>query len=93
MLMLVHVLSVGGTVDRYKEQLIRQLVKTGHEADQMNKQYSAQLQAMDDEKSAALSELSSLQKALDEAIARERNDKQQTQQLQMYVCTTSGSVA
>ena len=70
---------------RYKEQLIKQLVKTGHEADQMNKQYSAQLQALEEEKSAALSELSSLQKALDEAIARERNDKQQTQQLQMSV--------
>jgi len=68
---------------RYKEQLIKQLVKTGHEAEQMNKQYNAQLRALEEEKSAALHELSSLQKALDEAIARERNDKQQTQQLQM----------
>jgi len=67
---------------RYKEQLIRQLVKTGHEADQMNKQYSAQLNSLEEEKSAALNELSALQKAHDEAIARERNDKQQTQQLQ-----------
>ena len=68
---------------RYKEQLIKQLVKTGHEAEQMNKQYTGQLHALEEEKSAALSELSSLQKALDEAIARERNDKQQTRQLQM----------
>jgi len=51
----------------------------------MNSQYSSQLRALEEEKSAALSELSSLQKALDDAIARERNDKQQTQQLQMYV--------
>jgi len=72
--------------DRYKEQLIRQLVKTGHEAEAMNKQYSTQLQALEEEKSAAVSELSSLQKALDEAVARERNDKQQTHQLQMYAC-------
>lgn len=49
----------------------------------MNKQYTGQLHALEEEKSAALSELSSLQKALDEAIARERNDKQQTRQLQM----------
>jgi len=48
----------------------------------MNKQFSTQLQALEEEKSAALSELSSLQKALDEAVARERNDKQHTQQLQ-----------
>ena len=57
-------------------------MKTGHEAEQMNKQFSTQLQALEEEKSAALSELSSLQKALDEAVARERNDKQHTQQLQ-----------
>jgi len=68
---------------RYKEQLIKQLVKTGHEAEQMNKQYNAQLHALEEEKTAAVNELSSLQKTLDEAVARERNDKQQTQQLQM----------
>jgi len=68
---------------RYKEQLINQLVKTGHEAEQMNKQYNDQLRALEEEKSAALNELSNLQKALDEAMARERSDKQQTQQLQM----------
>lgn len=63
--------------------MIKQLVKTGHEAEQMNKQYSSQLRALEDEKSAAVNELSSLQKALDEAVSRERNDKQQTQQLQL----------
>jgi len=70
---------------RYKEQLIKQLVKTGREAEQMNSQYSAQLEALEEEKSAALSELSNLQKTLDDAIARERNDKQRSQQLQKYV--------
>jgi len=48
----------------------------------MNKQYNAQVRALEEEKSATLNELSSLQKALDVAVARERNDKQQTQQLQ-----------
>jgi len=67
---------------RYKEQLIKQLVKTGNEAEQMNKQYNAQLRALEEEKSATLNELSSLQKAFDEVIAREHSDKQQTQQLQ-----------
>ena len=51
----------------------------------MNSQYSAQLRALEEEKSASLAELSNLQKALDDAVARERNDKQRTQQLQMYV--------
>ena len=68
---------------RYKEQLIKQLVKTGHEAEQMNKQYNAQLCALEEEKTAAVNELSSLQKAYDEAVTRERSDKQHTQQMQM----------
>lgn len=60
-------------------------MKTGREAEQMNSQYSAQLHALEEEKLASLGELSNLQKALDDAVARERNDKQRTQQLQMYV--------
>jgi len=57
-------------------------VKTGKEAEQMNVQNTAKLEALEDEKLSALNELSSVQKAYDDAVARERNDKLQTQQLQ-----------
>jgi len=57
-------------------------VKTGKEAEQMNVQNTAKLEALEDEKLSALNELSNVQKAYDDAVARERSDKLQTQQLQ-----------
>jgi hypothetical protein len=64
-----------------KEQLIRELVKTGQEAQRINVEHASRIRMLEDEKSAANADLVKLQKALEELMARETTDKQQKDQL------------
>jgi len=68
---------------RLKEQLIRELVKTGQEAQKINAENAARIDALEEEKALANSDLAKLQKTLEELMARENTDKQQKDQLLM----------
>lgn len=72
------------TSDRLKEQLIRELVKTGQESQQVNRQYQRQIVALQKEKDEAVVELNGLQMALKELENKEKNDKVKTERLQRY---------
>lgn len=67
---------------RLKEQLIRELVKTGQESQHINREYQQKIAALQKEKDEALSELNGLQAALKELENREKNDKAKTERLQ-----------
>ena len=66
---------------RLKEQLIRELVKTGQEAEKINADNEERIRALEEEKALANSDLIKLQKTLEELMARENTDKQQKDQL------------
>ncbi|KAL3842329.1 hypothetical protein ACJMK2_020357 [Sinanodonta woodiana] len=68
---------------RLKEQLIRELVKTGKDAEQMNKQYAEKLAAMEKEREQVKQELGETQKILSDLEAREQQETSEKQKLQL----------
>lgn len=70
---------------RLKEQLIRELVKTGQDSQHINREYQQKIAALQKEKDEALSELNGLQVALKELENREKNDKAKTERLQRFL--------
>lgn len=65
-----------------KEQLIRELVKTGKESQSMNLQYEGRIKSLEKEKQQAKQELAGLQGALHELEHREQQDKADKDKLQ-----------
>lgn len=61
--------------------MIRELVKTGQEAQKINSEHMARIRLLEEEKATANADLLKLQKALEELMARETTDKQQKDQL------------
>lgn len=56
-------------------------MKTGQEAEKINAENEGRIRALEEEKALANSDLTRLQKTLEELMARENTDKQQKDQL------------
>ncbi|KAJ8298884.1 hypothetical protein KUTeg_022944 [Tegillarca granosa] len=67
---------------RLKEQLIKELVKTGKEADSMNKQYSTKIKALEKEKEQVKQDLQEMQKMMQDLEAKEQQETVEKQKLQ-----------
>ncbi|XP_076451061.1 kinesin-like protein KIF27 [Babylonia areolata] len=67
---------------RMKEQLICELVKTGKDAELMNKQYAEKIKALEKEKEQARQEVQEVQAALQELEAKEQQETAEKQKLQ-----------
>ena len=66
-----------------KEQLIKELVKTGKEATTMNRQYEDKIINLEKDKQGAKQELARLQKAFQELEQKEQHDKAEKERLQV----------
>ncbi|KAK7479550.1 hypothetical protein BaRGS_00029187 [Batillaria attramentaria] len=67
---------------RMKEQLICELVKTGKDAELMNKQYAEKIKALEKEKEQARLEVTEMQSALTELEAKEQQESAEKQKLE-----------
>ncbi|XP_067655399.1 kinesin-like protein KIF27 [Haliotis asinina] len=67
---------------RMKEQLIRELVRSGKDAELMNKQYADKIKALEKEKLVVKQELMGTQRALQELGMREQQETAEKQKLQ-----------
>ncbi|XP_046330087.2 kinesin-like protein KIF27 isoform X1 [Haliotis rufescens] len=67
---------------RMKEQLIRELVRSGKDAELMNKQYADKIKALEKEKLGVKQELVGTQRALQELGMREQQESVEKQKLQ-----------
>ncbi|KAL8561687.1 hypothetical protein ACOMHN_054984 [Nucella lapillus] len=67
---------------RMKEQLICELVKTGKDAELMNKQYAEKIKALEREKEQARQEVNEVQSALQDLGAKEQQETVEKQKLQ-----------
>ncbi|XP_064601119.1 kinesin-like protein KIF27 [Liolophura sinensis] len=68
---------------RMKEQLIRELVKTGQEAELMNKQYVRKIREIEKEKENAKMELNETNRALQDLEGKEVQEESEKKKLQM----------
>lgn len=69
---------------KLKEQLIRELVKTGKDADKMNKQYSEKIAALEKEKQQVQQELAETQKLLSGIETKEQEVEEKDKLLSEY---------
>ncbi|XP_021353306.1 kinesin-like protein KIF27 [Mizuhopecten yessoensis] len=67
---------------KMKEQLIKELVKTGKDSETMNKQYAEKIRALEKEKEKVKGDLSETQKVLSEIEAKGQQESSEKQKLQ-----------
>ncbi|XP_033751505.1 LOW QUALITY PROTEIN: kinesin-like protein KIF27 [Pecten maximus] len=67
---------------KMKEQLIRELVKTGKDSESMNKQYAEKIRALEKEKEKVKSDLAETQKVLSDIEVKGQQESSEKQRLQ-----------